>query len=103
MIKIKEKRKSKKKIFFIILFLFNLDAISFANNNDCKDFKKFSLEYVKCKGNIVKDKTISAGQNIIKDTKDYQNKEWSKEKTKIDKVKDKTKNKIDKAKEKILN
>ena len=99
MIKIKEKRKSKKKIFFIILFLFNLDAISFANNNDCKDFKKFSLEYVKCKGNIVKDKTISAGQNIIKDTKDYQNKEWSEEKDKLLK----TKEKIDKTKEKILN
>ena len=99
MIKIKEKRKSKKKIFFIILFLFNLDAISFANNNDCKDFKKFSLEYVKCKGNIVKDKTISAGQNIIKDTKDYQNKEWSKEKSKMNKAKEK----INKAKEKILN
>ena len=99
MIKIKEKRKSKKKNFFIILFLFNLDAISFANNNDCKDFKKFSLEYVKCKGNIVKDKTISAGQNIIKDTKDYQNKEWSEEKSKMDKAKEK----INKAKEKILN
>ena len=100
----------KKIIFFTILFLFNLNTISFANDNNCKDFKKFSVEYIKCKGNIVKDKTISAGQNIIKDTKDYQNKEWSKEKTKIDKVKDKTKNKIDetkdkieKAKEKILN
>ena len=99
MTKIKERKKSKKKIFFIILFLFNLDAISFANNNDCKDFKKFSLEYVKCKGNIVKDKTISAGQNIIKDTKDYQNKEWSEEKKKMDKAKDK----INKLKEKVLN
>ena len=103
MTKIKKRKRNRKIIFFIIFFLLNLNSICFANNNDCKKFKKFSVEYVKCKGNIVKDKTISAGQNIIKDTKDYQNKEWSKEKTKIDKVKDKTKNKIDKAKEKILN
>ena len=34
-------------------------------------------------------KTISAGLNIIKDTKDYQNKEWSEEKKKINKTKDK--------------
>ena len=46
-----------------------------------------------------KDKTISAGQNIIKDTKDYQNKEWSEEKEKINKAKDK----INKTKEKVLN
>ena len=98
MTKIK-KRKKNRIIFFIILFLLNLNSICFANNNDCKKFKKFSVEYVKCKGNIVKDKTISAGQNIIKDTKNYQNKEWSGEKEKMNKVKDK----INKAKEKVLN
>ena len=99
MTKIKKRKKNRKIIFFIILFLLNLNSICFANNNDCKKFKKFSVEYVKCKGNIVKDKTISAGQNIIKDTKDYQNKEWSEEKDKLLK----TKEKIDKTKEKILN
>ena len=98
MTKIK-KRKKNRIIFFIILFLLNLNSICFANNNDCQKFKKFSVEYVKCKGNIVKDKTISAGQNIIKDTKDYQNKEWSEEKNKMNKAKEK----INKAKEKILN
>ena len=99
MTKIKKRKKNKKIIFFIIFFLLNLNSICFANNNDCKKFKKFSIEYVKCKGNIVKDKTISAGQNIIKDTKDYQNKEWSEEKSKMNKAKEK----INKAKEKILN
>ena len=99
MTKIKKRKKNKKIIFFIIFFLLNLNSICFANNNDCKKFKKFSVEYVKCKGNIVKDKTISAGQNIIKDTKDYQNKEWSEEKNKMNKAKEK----INKAKEKILN
>ena len=43
--------------------------------------------------------TGTAGQNIIKDTKNYQEKEWSEEKTKINKAKDK----IIKAKEKVLN
>ena len=67
MTKIKKRKRNRKIIFFIIFFLLNLNSICFANNNDCKKFKKFSVEYVKCKGNIVKDKTISTGQNIIKD------------------------------------
>ena len=89
----------KKIIFFSFLITINFNSIGFTNNNDCKEFKKFSVEYFKCKGNLVKDKTISAGQNIIKDTKDYQNKEWSEEKEKMNKAKDK----INKTKEKVLN
>ena len=89
----------KKIIFLVIIFFSSTTSISFANDNDCKDFKKFSVEYFKCKGNIIKDKTISAGQNIIKDTKDYQNKEWSDEKKKIEKAKDK----IKETTEKVLN
>ena len=88
-----------KKIFFFILVFLNLYSISFADIDICKKFNKFSVEYLKCKGNIIKDKTISTGQNIIKDTKDYQNKEWSKEKGKIDKIK----KEINKAKDKVLN
>ena len=88
-----------KKIFFLCFILAIINSNGFANSKDCKEFKKFSVEYFKCKGNIVKDKTISAGQNIIKDTKDYQNEKWSKEKKKIDNVKDK----INKTKEKVLN
>tara|TARA_B100001093_G_C25903824_1_gene625658 strand:- start:168 stop:434 length:267 start_codon:yes stop_codon:yes gene_type:complete len=87
----------KKIIFFIFLILTIINSNGFANSKDCKAFKKFSVEYFKCKGNMVKDKTISVGQNIIKDTKDYQNKEWSEEKGKIEKAKDK----INKAKERF--
>ena len=94
-----EKRKNKKLIFLIILLLLNINDYTYADSNNCKELKKFSVEYFKCKGNIIKDKTISAGQNIIKDTRDYQNNEWSDEKKKIDKVKEK----INKAKEKVLN
>jgi len=89
----------KKIILFTSLFIINLNSYGFPDSKDCKEFKKFSVEYLKCKGNIVKDKTISAGQSIIKDTKDYQNKEWSEEKEKMDKVKSKVK----KTKEKVLN
>ena len=55
--------------------------------------------YLKCKGNLIKDKTISTGKNIIEDTKKYQSEEWSEEKKKIEKAKDK----INKTKEKVLN
>ena len=89
----------KKIIFLIFLIMIINNSNSFANNKNCKEFKKFSVEYFKCKGNMIKDKTISTGQNIIKDTKVYQNKEWSEEKEKMNKAKDK----INKAKEKVLN
>ncbi len=89
----------KKIIFFTFLIIINFNSYGFTDSKDCKEFKKFSVEYLKCKGNIIKDKTISTGQNIIKDTKDYQNKEWSEEKEKLDKAK----NKVNKVKEKVLN
>ena len=89
----------KKIIFLTFLIIINIKSSGFANNNNCKKFTKFSIEYFKCKGNIVKDKTISTGQNIIKDTKNYQNKEWSEEKEKMNKVKEK----IYKTKDKVLN
>tara|TARA_B100000029_G_scaffold299396_1_gene292310 strand:- start:260 stop:535 length:276 start_codon:yes stop_codon:yes gene_type:complete len=89
----------RKIIFLYILFFLNKETIILADINNCKEFKKFSIEYFKCKGNLLKDKTISTGQNIIKDTKDYQNKEWSEEKKKMMK----TKEKINKTKNKVLN
>ena len=48
----------------------NVNTYGFTNNNNCKEFKKYSAEYFKCIGSNIKDKTISTGQNIIKDTKD---------------------------------
>jgi hypothetical protein len=89
----------KKIIFLTTLFLLNMNYYSFANKNNCKELKKFSVDYFKCKGNIIKEKTVTAGQNIVKDTKNYQKKEWSEEKKKMDKVKEK----VNKAKDKVLN
>ena len=89
----------KKIIFLITLFFLNMNFYSFASSNDCEEFKKFSVNYFKCKGNIIKEKTVNLGQNIIKDTKNYQKKEWSEEKKKMDKAKEK----INKAKDKVLN
>ena len=89
----------KKIIFLTILSLYSFNFHSLAENNNCSDFNKFSVEYLKCKGNIIKDKTISTGKNIVEDTKKYQSEEWSEEKKKIEKAKDK----INKTKEKVLN
>ena len=44
---------------------------------------------MKCKSNLIKNKTITAGENFVKGTKDYQKKEWSEEKSKVDDVKKK--------------
>ncbi len=78
-----------KLLILILIVIFNFNTFSYGKNSDCKDLKKFSVEYLKCKGKSIKDKTVSTGKNIIKDTKDYQNNEWSKEKDKIKKAKEK--------------
>ena len=89
----------KKISFLTILFLLSFNTYSLAENNNCSEFNKFSVEYLKCKGNLIKDKTISTGKNIVEDTKKYQSEELSEEKKKIEKPKDK----INKTKEKALN
>mgnify|MGYP001395660499 CR=1 FL=1 len=69
------------------MFCFN--NYSFSNESNCNEFKKFSVNYMKCKANLIKDKTLSTGKNFIDDTKNYQNKEWSDEKKKINNLKEK--------------
>ena len=44
---------------------------------------------MKCKANIIKNKTISGGKNFIDDTKNFQKKEWSDEKSKLNNLKEK--------------
>ena len=79
----------KKKILIIIAILFNFNSYSFSDELNCNKLKKFSVNYMKCKANLIKDKTVSAGKNFIDDTKNYQNKEWSNEKNKLDNLKEK--------------
>ena len=79
----------KKIIFIFIIFLLSLNTYSFSNELNCDEFKKLSVNYMKCKANLIKDKTVSAGKNFIDDTKNYQNKEWSNEKTKLNNLKEK--------------
>ena len=72
------------KIFFLtILFLLTFNNYSLTENNGCSEFNKFSTEYLKCKGNFIKDKTISTGKNIVEETKEYQSNEWLEEQKKI--------------------
>ena len=79
----------KKIIFIFITFLFYFNNYSFSEELNCNEFKKFSVNYMKCKANLIKDKTVSAGKNFIEDTKNYQNKEWSDEKNKLNNLKEK--------------
>ena len=67
-------------IFFIIILIFGLNNFAHSEDLDCGDFKKFSVNYMKCKANLVKNKTISVSKDFVEDTKDYQSKEWSREK-----------------------
>ena len=70
----------KKIIFIITLFCLNFNTYSFSNEVDCSKFNKFSIDNIKCKTNLIKNKSVSMGKKFIDDTKSYQKKEWSKEK-----------------------
>ena len=78
-----------KNILLIVLITFALNNLSYSNENDCSQFKKLSVDYIKCKSVSIKNKTVTAGKNIVEDTKNYQKKEWSSEKEKLNKIKKK--------------
>ena len=78
-----------KKILITFIFVLSICSNVYSKEN-CSDFKKFSLDYMKCKASFAKKKAISTGKNFIQDTKEFQNKEWSNEKEKINKIKKKT-------------
>ena len=69
--------------------MFYLNSYSLSDELNCNEFKKFSVSYMKYKANLIKNKTVSAGKNFIDDTKNYQNKEWSDEKNKLNNLKEK--------------
>ena len=67
-------------ILIVTLFCLNFNTYSFSNEINCDEFKKFSISHITCKANLMKNKTLSSGKNFLEDTKNYQNKKWSKEK-----------------------
>ena len=76
-------------ILTVTLFCLNFNTYSFSNEINCNEFKKFSISYITCKANLMKNKTLSGSKNFLEDTKNYQNKEWSKEKGKLNDLKKK--------------
>tara|TARA_Y100000389_G_C17253800_1_gene409489 strand:- start:262 stop:483 length:222 start_codon:yes stop_codon:yes gene_type:complete len=64
-------------IFITIMHILTLNSYS-AELKDCSIYNKLNPKYLACK----------AG-NVIKDTANYQKKEWSEEKEKINKIKKK--------------
>ena len=79
----------RKLILITVMFCLNFNTYSFSNEVDCNEFKKFTISYMSCKANLIKNKTVSVGQNFVEDTKSYQKKEWSKEKEKLKNLKEK--------------
>ena len=79
----------RKLILITTMFCLNFNTYSFSNEVNCDKFKKFSISYMSCKANLIKDKTVSVGKNFVEDTKSYQKKEWSKEKEKLKNLKEK--------------
>ncbi len=79
----------KNKVFLIIFFSIILNNFSYSNETNCNEFKKFSINFMKCKSNKIKNKSVSFGKNLIEDTKDYQKKEWYEEKENVKKLKKK--------------
>ena len=79
----------KNIIFIVFLFSLSFNSYSFSNEVNCNEYKKLSLNYMKCKANLIKDKTMSASKDFVESTKNYQKKEWSKEMDKLDNLKKK--------------
>ena len=82
----------RKFIILAFIYIFNLNNLALSNEPNCDEFKKFSIDYMKCKTNLIKNKTISKSENFVKDTKGFQKKAWSEEKNKINKIKKKYQN-----------
>ena len=77
-----------KKTLITFIFVLSLCGNVYSNEN-CSKFKKFSVDFMKCKASSAKNKAVSAGKNFINDTKEFQDKAWSDEKKKINKIKEK--------------
>ena len=78
-----------KKIFLILFLVIGFNSIVSTEEIGCDEFKKFSMEYMKCKANSLKNKSIEMGKNFAGDTKEFQKKTWSEEKKKWIEVKEK--------------
>ena len=78
-----------KKIFLVLILVISLNNIVSSEELKCEELKKISMEYMKCKANSLKNKSISAGKNFVDDTKEFQKKTWSEDKKKLIKVKEK--------------
>ena len=78
-----------KKIFLVLVLVIGFNNIVYSEERKCDEFKKFSMDYMKCKANSLTNKSISAGKNFAGDTKEFQKKTWSEDKKKLIKIKEK--------------
>ncbi len=87
-----------KKIIFLVLLSLTFNHYAISSETSCDQFKKYTSEYFNCKTEIIKNKAISLGKDFVKDTKEYQKKNFEDGKNQIEI----TKEKIEKKKDEIL-
>jgi len=92
-----------KKLFIIFLVFFLKSAFSFAEENKCSEFKKFSKEYIECNAKKLKEASSKKAKKIKDETskKTQELKEGTSKKAKelkenLVEIGDKVKNKIKK-------
>ena len=91
------------KLFLILIFFFFNSTFSFAEENKCKEFKKFSKEYIKCNAKKLKEVSSKKAKELKDETskKAQEIKEGTSKKTKglkenLVEIGDKVKNKVKK-------
>ena len=92
-----------KKLFIIFIFVFFNSIFSFAEENKCKEFKKFSKEYIECNAKKLKEASSKKAKELKDGTtkKTQEIKEGTSKKAKelkenLVEIGDKVKNKIKK-------
>ena len=69
-----------QKIFLFLILVIGFNNLASSEDLKCDQIKKFSTKYMKCKAYSLKNKSVSVGENFVKDTKEFQKKTWSEEK-----------------------
>ena len=92
-----------KRIFFIFIIFFFNSSFSFAEENKCKEFKKFSKEYIECNAKRLKEASSKKAKKLkdgaskkTQELKEGTSKKAKELKENLVEIGDKVKNKIKK-------
>ena len=71
-----------KKLYIVIIFIFGVYNTSYSNEN-CNEYKKLSVNFMKCKANTTKKKLCHLEQILLKIPKIFKIKNGLKRKKKL--------------------